>query len=35
MRGQAGLYRLLPDSSVHFVTFDSRFFNFYPKENVN
>lgn len=35
IRGRTGLYRLLPDASVHFMTFNKDFFSFYPKDNVN
>ena len=35
MKSKSGIYRLLPDASVHFVIFDNKYLNFYPKENVN
>lgn len=34
LKAKTGLYRLLPDASVHFMAFDERFLNFYPTENV-
>lgn len=34
MKGKTGLYRLLPDSAVHFMTFNKNYLSFYPKENL-
>lgn len=35
IRGRTGFYRLIPDSSVHFMTFNKNFLSFYPQQNVN
>ena len=35
MRKKLGVYRLTPDSSVHFMSFDSKHLTFYPSENLN
>lgn len=35
IKGKTGLYRLLPDSKVHFMTFDNKFLTFYPQENLS
>lgn len=31
IRGRTGFYRLIPDSSVHFMTFNKNFLSFYPQ----
>lgn len=35
MKNKIGVYRLVPDASVHFLAFDSHFLSFYPVENLN
>ena len=35
MKDQVGLYRMIPDASVHFLSFDDSFMSLYPQENIN
>lgn len=35
MKDQTGVYQVIPDATVHFLTFDSKFLTLYPQENIN
>ena len=35
MNNQIGVYRIIPDASIHFVSFDPQFLTLYPQENIN
>ena len=35
MSEQIGVFRVIPDATVHFLAFDPKFITLYPQENIN